>query len=337
MSAGSINASNESPANSASSTRVSSPGSYVPFLELQLLSQPIPIPISTNQNNSTTGVPRQLNAGSTPYPRAPDVPIELNIPLGRLSPQSVRNAIATTHLDPPALRTIINALVETLNSRHQQYLRQARTEAMEHKVMVDKLKEDLEFTQSHLLDYQETFVKAPDRYVTNNRLPTFTIPLGEGSDVPAKWIKQLDDGRVTGHSEHDRMGNLPYVKEIYATPQDSALNPAEVLPFWIQETLQGTAIQYQELRRAVWDLDDWGLYAEVLHYRQLDEDILSLKAQLDLNHASLTAAQKARLQSITRLEAAQLPKRISHLAAPIRASPSVQVQGGWKKGRGRPY
>src|SRR6266403_5140885 len=196
MSAGSINASNESPANSASSTRVSSPGSYIPFLDPQLLSQPIPIPI--NRNNSTAGVPWQLSAGHTPYPRAPDMPIELNIPLGRLSPQSVRNAIATTHLDPPALHAIIDALVETSNSRHQQYLRQARTEAAEHKAKVDKLEEDLDFAQSCLLDYQETFVKAPDRYVANNRLPMFTIPLGEGSDIPAKWIKQLDDGHVAG-------------------------------------------------------------------------------------------------------------------------------------------
>src|SRR6266403_490031 len=193
MSAGSINASNESPSNSASSTRVSSPGSYVAFPDPQLLSQPIPIPI--NQNNSTTGVPQQLSAGNTPYPRAPDMPIKLNIPLGRLSPQSVRNAIATTNLDPPVLRAIIDALVETSNSRHQQYQRQMWAQNQEHKVAIDKLEEDLEFAQSHLLDYQETFVKAPDGYVANDRLPTFTIPLGEGSDVPAKWIKQLDDGR----------------------------------------------------------------------------------------------------------------------------------------------
>src|SRR6266481_9413944 len=337
MSAGSINASNESPANSASSTRVSSPGSYVTFPEPQLFSQPIAIPVPANQNNSAAGVPWQLSAGHTPYPRAPDVPIELNIPLGRLSPQSVRNAIATTHLDPPALRTIIDTLIKTSNSRHQQYLRQTRTEATEHKAAIEKLEESLEFAESRLLDYQETFVRAPDGYVANNRLPTFNMPLREGSDVPAKWIKQLDDGCIAGYSEHNGTGDLPYVKEIYAAPQDSALDLPEVLPHWIQETLQGASIQYQEFHRAVRNLDDWGLYAEVLHYCQLNEDILSLKAQLDLNHASLAATQNAQLQSVTRLEAARLPKRISHLAAPVRALPSVQVRGGWKKGRGRPY
>src|SRR6266478_584269 len=258
MSAGSINASNESPANSASSIRVSSPGSYVPFPDPQLFSQPIPIPV--NQNNSTAGIPRQLSAGHTPYPQAPDVPIELNIPLGRLSPQSVQNAIATTNLDPPALRAIIDALVETSNSRHQQYLHQARTEAAEHKAAIEKLEESLEFTESRLLDYQETFVKAPDGYVANDRLPTFTIPLGEGSDVPAKWIKQLDDGRVAGHSEHNGTGDLPYIKEFYAAPLDPGLDLPLVLPCCVRAALQGSAILYQEPRHAVLDLDDWGLY-----------------------------------------------------------------------------
>src|SRR6266436_5066310 len=149
MSAGSLNASNKSPATSVSYTRASSPGSYVPFPEPQLFSQPIAIPVPANQNNSTTGVPRQLSAGSTPYPRTPNVPIKLNIPLGRLSPQSVRNAIATTHLDPPALHAIIDALVETSNSHHQQYLCQTRTEAAEHKAAIDKLEESLEFAKSH--------------------------------------------------------------------------------------------------------------------------------------------------------------------------------------------
>ncbi len=235
------------------------------------------------------------------------------------------------------LHTIIDALVETLNSRHQQYQCQVHTQNEEHKAEVEKLKEDLEYAKSRLLNYQETFVKPLDGYRANDRLPTFSIPLREGSDVPAKWIKQLNDRRVTGYSEHNGTGDLPYVKEIYATPQDSTLDPPEVLPHWIRKTLQGASIQYQEFHRAVWDLDDWGLYAKVLHYHQLDEDILSLKAQLDLNHASLTAAQNAQLQSITQLEVARLPKWVSHLGAPVWASPNIPTQGAWKKGRGRPY
>src|SRR6266404_1975197 len=131
----------------------------------------------------TPSVPQLLSTGNTPYPRSPDVPIELNIPLGQLSPQSVCNAITTTHLDPPMLRAIIDALVETSNSHHQQYQHQVQAQNEEHKAAIHKLEEDLEYAQSRLLDYQETFVKAPDGYVANDRLPMFSIPLGEGSDV----------------------------------------------------------------------------------------------------------------------------------------------------------
>jgi len=164
------------------------------------------------------------------------------------------------------LRAIIDALIETSNSCHQQYQHQVQAQNDKHKAAVDKLQEDLEYAESRLLDYQETFIKAPEGYISNDRLPTFTIPLGEGSDVPAKWIKQLDDGRVAGYSEHDSTSDLPYIKEIYAAPQDSTLDPPEVLPHWIRETLQGASIQYQEFHWAVQDLDDWGLYTEVLHY-----------------------------------------------------------------------
>ncbi len=112
-------------------------------------------------------------------------------------------------------------------------------------------------------------------------------------EVPAKWIKQLDDGHVAGYSEHNGTGDLPYIKEIYAAPFDSSLNLPEVLPLWVWETLQGPSLQYQEFQQAVWNIDDWGLYTKVLHYCKLDESILYYKAKLDTTHTQLATAQSA--------------------------------------------
>src|SRR6266403_2969928 len=106
-----------------------------------------------------------------------------------------------------------------------------------------------------------------------------------------KWIKQLDDGRITRHSEHNGTGDLPYVKEIYAALFNSSLDPPEVLPIWIWETLQGPSLQYQEFQQAVRNIDDWGLYTEVLQYCELDESILYYKAKLDTTYTQLAAAQ----------------------------------------------
>jgi len=91
MSNHSVNASDESPASSPSSTMISSALGYIPFPEPTLPGQPSP----TNQNNFTAGIPQQLNAGSTPYPRNTPTPIDFTIPLGQMSPQTVCNIIAT--------------------------------------------------------------------------------------------------------------------------------------------------------------------------------------------------------------------------------------------------
>src|SRR6266446_3821665 len=93
MSDTSINASAESPDHSISSTRVSSRASYITFPEPHLLSQPIPIPV--NQNNSITGVPRQLSTGTLPTPGLQMCPSNLTSHWGDCHP----NQFAT--LSPP--------------------------------------------------------------------------------------------------------------------------------------------------------------------------------------------------------------------------------------------
>src|SRR6266403_326257 len=176
MSDTSINASAKSPMTSPSFTRASSALGYVLFPEPTILRQPFP----SNQNGSMAGAPRHLSTGNTPYPnRSTDlnVPIELNIPLGQLSPELVCNAITTTNLNPPMLHTIIDALIETLNSCHQCYQQQVCIQTQEHKATINKLEEDLKYAQSHLLNYQETFIKVPEGYIENTRLPIFTIPV----------------------------------------------------------------------------------------------------------------------------------------------------------------
>ncbi len=56
------------------------------------------------------------------------------------------------------------------------------------------MEEDLDYANTHLIGYQETFQTPPKGYVANTRLSSFTIPVREGHSVPAKWVKQLDDG-----------------------------------------------------------------------------------------------------------------------------------------------
>ncbi len=128
---------------------------------------------------------------------------------------------------------------------------------------MDDLEETIEFLEAHLISYIDTFSQPPASYVENGRLPHFTIPCGNGLSNPAKWIKKLDDGHVAGYSTEDGPHDLPHVCEIYATPKHTA-DPAEPLPHWLHETLQGPAPGYATLLDAVKDMDDWGLEADVM-------------------------------------------------------------------------
>src|SRR6266478_3676028 len=139
---------------------------------------------------------------------------------------------------PAGPATIINGLVVTSEARTHRFNQDLATQEVEHKKKLDDCEETIEFLEAHLVGYIDTFSQPPEGYVENGHLTTFTIPCGGGLSNPAKWVKKLDDGRVAGYTAEDGPHNLPHVCEIYASPKYTA-DPAEPLPHWIHETLQG--------------------------------------------------------------------------------------------------
>ncbi len=142
---------------------------------------------------------------------------------------------------------------------------------------------------------------------------------------------------MAGYSAEDGPHDLPHVCEIYASPKYTA-DPAEPLPHWIHETLQGPAPGYATLLDAVKATDNWGLEADVIRFRSLNERIIAYKAQLDRTHGELKSTIIARDQCQGRLECARLPEWISHLAGELTRMPTSRwARGGWKEGRGRHF
>ncbi len=142
---------------------------------------------------------------------------------------------------------------------------------------------------------------------------------------------------MAGYTAEDGPHDLPHVCEIYASPKYTA-DPAELLPHWIHETLQGSAAGYAAFLDAVKATDNWGLEANVIRFRTLDERVLAYKAQLDCTHGKLKSTIIARDQCRGRLECARLAERVSHLAGePQRMPTNVRAHGGWKEGQGRRF
>ena len=68
-----------------------------------------------------------------------------------------------------------------------------------HREKVEGLKADIANLQQQVDDNGDGLAKCPPGYEENNgRLPNFTIPLDDGTERFACFIKQLDDGRVAG-------------------------------------------------------------------------------------------------------------------------------------------
>src|SRR6266446_6751088 len=263
---------------------------------------------------SRPGVPRLLTpAPHAPVPAGPATAANHLLTLGQMSPRSVRTAIASHDLPADTYRSIINRLVVTSEARTHRYNQDLAAQEADHKKKLDDCEEMIEFLEARLIGYIDTFSQPPEGYVENGCLNTFTIPCSGGLSNPAKWIKKLDDGRVVGYTTKDGPHDLPHVCEIYASPKYT-VDPAEPLPHWIHETPQGPAPGYVALLDAVIATDDWGLKADVMRFRALDERVIAYKAQLDRTHGELKSTIIVRDQCRGRLECAQLSERISHLA-----------------------
>src|SRR6266436_5346038 len=287
---------------------------------------------------SRPGIPRLLTpAPHAPVPAGPVTTKNHLLTLVQMSPRSVRAAITSHDLPPDTYRSIINRLVVTSEARTHRYTQDLTAKEADHKKKLDDREETIEFLEAHLVGYIDTFSQPPTGYVENGRLPAFTIPCGGGLSNPAKWVKKLDDGRVAVYTAEDGPHDLPHVCEIYASPKYTA-DPAEPLPHWIHETLQGSAAGYAAFLDAVKATDDWGLEADVMRFRTLNEHVLAYKAQLDRTHGELKSTIIARDQCRGRLECVRLAERVSHLAGePQRMPTNARAHGGWKEGQGRRF
>ena len=106
--------------------------------------------------------------------------------------------------------------------------------------------------------------KCPLGYEENNGcLPNFAIPLDDGTERFACFIKQLNDGRVTRLHSLAKGEEEVQIIELYASPDYASDKPLEPLPAWLRRCLLGDHATYAILEDAVNNLDDWGLLADI--------------------------------------------------------------------------
>jgi hypothetical protein len=178
----------------------------------------------------------------------------------------------------------------------------------------------------------------PEGFEANNgRLPHFSVPVDEGITQVIRWIQLLHDGRAAGYLAEDGPSLDPYVTELYACPAN--LGPGvgiESIPAWFRRLLHRSMHQFSQLRDTARRHDsNWGIYADILRYRELDDQTSWLREELDVVTSELRATMEAREACETRLVAANAPAQFTHLdyAWELRFTDEGGPRGGQRRQR----
>ena len=262
---------------------------------------------STNPSNASSienRVPLPVRPVETPEPS--------------MSPNTIVTTLAAhPDLNADILRAITKGLLTTIDRRNAH-----------ENIEIRHLKEQIAGLHNRVEHYKNIFECAPDGYIENDgRVPHFFIPLGDGVFKPAKWIKKLEDGRITGFHEQQGPNESPYIIDLYAqadTVGHGKENPIEPLPAWFHALLIGLSSDFVHLQRDIGDLDDWGLAREIARFRELNQEAAELAARVKVLHEELDVTRDARTMSEKRLvltcasqKAARLenlPKKVSMLS-----------------------
>jgi hypothetical protein len=242
---------------------------------------------------------------------------------------SPRSALAildgNDNIDPDTLRAIARGLTVTLQQHDAYYAQQRRRNKLRIK--------DLE---KRIGGYEEIFDSVPDGYEENNgRLPHLAIPLGDGKYKSAKYIRQLEGGWVAGFTDEDRPNSTPHIAELFASPaytiDDTTDDPAEPMPPWFRRILFGHAALFNTMQKAVLELDDWGLYAEISRHRAYDIELGTILGQIERLHLDAEAIRTARELCEGRLTAAHAYKRLNRLSSSVGPAREHRKTVAWAK------
>ena len=208
---------------------------------------------TTSRAQSPTYIPSLRSPSPIPIPSrhvVADNPI---------SPRSVANILDSgTYLDPDTLQGIAKALLKTIKQRETNHA----AEVQELHARIARL-EDLVKTHT------DTFKCCPEGYVLNTKYPGLTVNIGNGLQREVKWVKQLEQGTVACFTKDNGPGDTPHIVKIYAQPCATA-EPIEPLPMWLESILLGLSAAFNTLTEAARELDDWGIHADLLRFRELN-------------------------------------------------------------------
>ena len=234
-------------------------------------------------------------------------------------------------LDAATLRGILGGAIGSIRQAQEAHNRETM-----------RLRTQIEMLERRIEHYEVLHPDCPQGYEANEgRAPSFYIPGPNRTTVLAKWVRQLDDGRVAGFGQHQAAGEAPHVASLYLTPSYDIEDPPEPLPGWFRTLLMGPTAQHHTFREEVARLDDWSILAEVKRHRALTDELGEVRNQIGILNAQTDDLVESRRLCEARLEAGKVAAQLKHLEHLAPRAPQVAKRRGslnapFRPGRGRP-
>jgi hypothetical protein len=128
----------------------------------------------------------------------------------------------------------------------------------------------------------------------------------------------MPDGTVAMLGPDAGPGTAPHFKELHTFPDYTSLGPYEPMPGWFRQLLVGPAHLFNTLRGELENLDDWGVMADAIRFRSQDDELSVLYAQQESIVAEIDSVRFARTLTQSRLESAQVHRKLEHLKGTVR-------------------
>src|SRR5712692_459746 len=165
--------------------------------------------------------------------------------------------------------------------------------------------------------------------ITAGHLLNAIIPCGQNTGQLAKWVRCLPDGRALLYAEDDRPGDQPYAIELFAELDISDETPAQSLPRWLLDALTGPSAAFHTIRSAAEATLDWGLQAELLRYRDLDQKAKAINNSISDLGAEVSGVLAEQRLALGRLKGAQAATHLGHVRLGA-GGPQKARRVGWQ-------
>src|SRR5229473_3525514 len=176
------------------------------------------------------------------------------------------------------------------------------------------------------------FMAAPVGFSINaGQLPDATLPCGRNAGQLAKWVRRLPDGRALLYAKDDGPGDQPYAIELFAALDLSNDTPAQSLPRWLLDALTGPSAAFHTIRGAADATLDWGLCAELLRYRELDQKAKAINDSISNLEAEVQGVLADQRLTLGCLEGARAATRLGHVRLGA-GGPRKAGRVGWRRG-----